>query len=487
MRKNRGGQFTPEIQWSLSTGIWWSLSPKNAPAIRKNDRTLARNAKNDDPIPRAPCVRKIIKTMKYTFAFLALLFCSIANGQTLTKRALFLGNSYTNVNNLPKMIADVASSTGHTLIYESNTPGGYTLQGHSTNPESLAKIASGNWDYVVLQEQSQLPSFPISQVETDVFPYARILDSIINAENPCAETVFYMTWGRKNGDPSNCSWWPPVCTYSGMDSLLNLRYRMMADSNEAIISPVGAVWKYIRQNFPSIELYQADESHPSVAGTYAAACSFYTAIFRKDPVNISFNSTLSVSDAANIRLAAKLIVYDSLVSWHIGEYDPEAGFSYINSGIYQVTFENSSLYATNFFWNFGDGETSSAINPTHVYPEPGEYVVTLIAEKCGFSDTSFQTIDITSVGVNESNEFVHLIIYPNPVSASLTLNLKITGNLAYRIINLEGMEIQAGTINDSENQVNVSSLSNGMYFLRLFDVDKFIGQQRFVKWSKCSF
>ena len=95
----------------------------------------------------------------------------------------------------------------------------------------------------------------------------------------------------------------------------------MADSNNAIVSPVGAVWKYIRQNFPLIDLYQADESHPSVAGTYAAACSFYTALFRKDPTLISFNSGLTASDAADIRNAAKLIVYDSLLNWHIGEYD----------------------------------------------------------------------------------------------------------------------------------------------------------------------
>lgn len=100
--------------------------------------------------------------MKYIIVFFVLISCSIANGQSITKRALFLGNSYTGVNNLPQMIADVTTSTGDTLIFGSNTPGGYTLQGHSTNATSLAKIAVGNWDYVVLQEQSQNPSFPIS-------------------------------------------------------------------------------------------------------------------------------------------------------------------------------------------------------------------------------------------------------------------------------------------------------------------------------------
>jgi hypothetical protein len=165
---------------------------------------------------------------------------------------LFLGNSYTYVNDLPKTIADMALSTNDTLIYDSNCPGGYTLQGHATNATSLNKIKQGNWDYVVLQEQSQYPSFPINQVETDVFPYAKLLDSLIHVSNPCAETVFYMTWGRKNGDASNCPSWPPVCTYNGMDSLLRLRYETMATSNKALLSPVSVVWKYLRTNNPLI-------------------------------------------------------------------------------------------------------------------------------------------------------------------------------------------------------------------------------------------
>ena len=293
--------------------------------------------------------------MKNIITILTLLIGSISFSYGQTKRVLFLGNSYTSVNNLPQIVADVAASLGDTLIFDSNSPGGYTFQGHSTDATSLAKIALGNWDYVILQEQSQRPSFPISQVETDVFPYAHILDSIINAENQCAETVFYMTWGRKNGDASNCVSWPPVCTYSGMDSLLNLRYRMMADSNNAIVSPVGAVWENIRQNFPLIDLYQADESHPSVAGSYAAACCFYTALFRKDPTLITFNSGLSATDAANIKNAAKLIVYDNLLNWHIGEYDSLINVNCLASGINE---ESQNLLS-------------------HIYPNPATSTLTI--------------------------------------------------------------------------------------------------------------
>ena len=417
--------------------------------------------------------------------FFVLISGLIANGQSIKRRALFIGNSYTSVNNLPQMVADIAASVDDTLLFDSSTPGGYTLQGHSSNATSLSKIASGNWDYVVLQEQSQYPSFPISQVETEVFPFAHFLDSLINAKNSCVETVFYLTWGRKNGDASNCASWPPVCTYSGMDSLLNMRYRMMADSNKAILSPVGAVWKYIRQNFPSIELYQSDESHPSIAGTYAAACSFYATLFRKDPTAITFNSTLSAKDAADIRIASKLVVYDSLKNWHIGVYDPLANFTYSISNGNQVDFTNSSLNATNFNWNFGDGGTSISNNPTYTYLSKGTYKVQLISNKCDIFDTTFQTIKITMpVGVDETTLTNDLNIYPNPVSTILSLQCSLSNKTAYKILGVVGQEIQSGIINNIEKQINVSLLSEGIYLLQLYENNEALGQQKFVKITK---
>ena len=295
-----------------------------------------------------------MKTSTIISLTVLLLLTNFAEGQ-LSRRALFIGNSYTYVNNLPQLTATVALSAGDTLHFDSNAIGGYTLQLHSNNATTFAKIAVGNWDDVVLQEQSQLPSFPDAQVQTDVYPYAHILDSIINAQNPCAETMFYMTWGRKNGDSSNCASWPPVCTYDGMDSMLHLRYMAMAQMNNALVSPVGAVWKYIRQNFPSIELYQADQSHPTLSGSYAAACCFYAAIFRKSPLLITTDAGLPATDAAKIRTAANMVAFDSLLHWQIGLFDPVANFAAYAGPTDSVAFMNASQYATTYNWNFGDG------------------------------------------------------------------------------------------------------------------------------------
>lgn len=281
-----------------------------------------------------------MKENKRLIAFLIIASCLMASVSGQQLKVLFLGNSYTSVNNLPKMVSNIATSMGDTLFFDSRTPGGQNLGGHLYDTISINKIKAGDLDYVVLQEQSMRPSQIDEWVAMDFFPRAHQLDSIINLYNPCGETMFYMTWGYKNGNSGYCEvypWWPYKCTYEVMDSLTNLRYRMVADSNDAVISPVGAVWHYIRHHYPSIELYQADESHPSAAGSYAAACCFYTALFRKDPTLISYNFNLPKTEANKIKNAVKLVVYDSLLSWHIGEYDSiiNANCSTNTTGIYE--------------------------------------------------------------------------------------------------------------------------------------------------------
>lgn len=250
--------------------------------------------------------------MKKVFAFIVTLLLCV-NIFAQHSKVLFIGNSYTSVNNLPELISNIFTSTGDTLLYEMSAPGGCTFQQHCN--VSMPYIQQGGWDYVVLQEQSQLPSFPESQFMQESYPYAHQLCEAIQQYNPDAQTVFYMTWGRKNGDAQNCPYYPPLCTYEGMDSLLYARYMMLAKDNHACVSPVGAAWHYVRDHYPQIELYQSDESHPSYMGSYIAACCFYTYFTQQNPMNITWNSTLDAELANLAKLAVKAVVYDSLSKW----------------------------------------------------------------------------------------------------------------------------------------------------------------------------
>lgn len=338
----------------------------------------------------------------YLTFLLTTLFTSLFWGQEIN--VLFLGNSYTASNNLPSLTAQLATSLNDTLNYDSNIPGGYTLEGHSTNTTSLNKIAQGNWDFVVLQDQSQRPSFPPSQVATEVYPYAEILVDSIKSSNACTEPLFYMTWGRENGDQQNCQFYTPICTYNGMQQRLRTSYLEMANDNQASVSPVGAAWQYTRDNFPSINLYSSDGSHPSLAGSYLAACVFYSSMFRSSPEGATFNAGLPSNTATTLQNIAKLIIIDSLDNWRIGANDVSAeNITYTSSNNNTISFSATTINSSNYLWDFGNGNTSTDANPTTTFNTNGTFNILLTVENGCTTDTTSTTITVSSTSINEIN------------------------------------------------------------------------------------
>ncbi len=415
-----------------------------------------------------------MKSTLNRFAFLAIFLSSSLALQAKTIRALFLGNSYTQVNDLPSIISNIALSNGDTLIYSSNTPGGYTLQGHSTNSTSLGLIAGGPWDFVILQEQSQLPAFPDDQVEMSVYPYATQLDSLIHVSNPCARTLFYVTWGRKNGDAANCASFPPICTYLGMDSMLQLRYTNMAEMNQAALSPVAMVWRKIRNDYPTIDLYSGDESHPSAAGSFAAACTFYAMMFEKDPSTVPYTYTIPATQAATIKEVAKMVAFDSMDYWNRFLALPIADFTYSHSGL-DYSFTNASTDANSFVWDFGDGSAGSTeTNPSHTYTSGADsstITVQLIAfDDCGNADTfviSF-TIPGTSTSIESSASQQLFKLYPNPTSHILNIQAKEIIQ-SIEVIDIWGriIEKQNNPVSSQFMAIPTSQFTTGTYWLRI--------------------
>lgn len=382
-------------------------------------------------------ILKNLGAQKNKLLFLYILLTSLYT-QAKTTNVLFLGNSYVGVNNLSSLTKSLALSAGDTINTDAYTPGGYTLKRHASDAISLQKIKLGTWDYVILQEQSQLPSFPPSQVETEVFPWAAFLDSIITVYNPCAKLVFYMTWGRKNGDASNCANWPPVCTYAGMDQLLHERYMQMANQNNGMVAPVGAVWRYLRKNQSQIELYDMDESHPSLAGSYAAACSFYAILTLNSPLKIKENAGLDSTTAALIRQGAEKIVFDSLQHWKAYNQNIKADFSFFTKND-TAFFQNLSKNGVTYYWDYGDGQRDS-IGVKHVYNSPGKYIVTLYALGCGLKDSMQKEVVINGPSnIQKTASESRFTIYPNPTNRYIYLHGKAG---IYRISNMEGRSIQ---------------------------------------------
>ena len=194
-----------------------------------------------------------------------------------TLRVLFVGNSYSF--KIPKVFESIAKAEGKSITVEQVTKGGWTLKKHANAKETLDKIAQGKWDVVVLQEQSQLPALPEPQRSKMMYPAAKKLADAIRSAD--AVPVFFLTWGRKDGDKKNAVAFPND-SYAAMQKRLIAGYKNAAThAGGAHIIPVGEVWSVLRQMKKDEGLYSGDGSHPAKRGNYLGACVFYNALYNE--------------------------------------------------------------------------------------------------------------------------------------------------------------------------------------------------------------
>lgn len=401
--------------------------------------------------------------MKKTL-LLTLILSSTLYGQ-IEKKVCFLGNSYTYANDLPGQIAGIAAADGNTLIKDQNTPGGYTFEGHSTNTTSLTKIAGNTWDYVVLQEQSQLPSFPYDQVNTEILPFLEILVDSIRAANECAIPLFYDTWGRRDGD----AMWDSINTFEKMNQRLYNSYERFADLHSGKISPVGIGFEHIKNDVDSpigfTDLYVGDGSHPTPHGTYLAACLFYEVIFDLSAEgNTYLPDGLSESQAMYLQSVASWVLHE-VDSIELDFTEPTAAFEITYDGL-TASFDNQSEHAFTYLWDFGDGATSTEENPIHIFPDDAEYTITLTAIYCDRENT----VDQDGVNTSSTNETekMNFELYPNPsLNGEVWINYQgISETLL--IYGVDGSLVSTLTI--TPNSPFQLSLAKGCYFLRIGDL-----------------
>lgn len=380
-----------------------------------------------------------------------------------SKRVLFVGNSYTYYNAMPFMLQDVAASMGDELVVQSNTIGGTSLESHYENSGTTDRIQEGNWDYVVLQDQSQRPALEDDFVATHTFAFATLLVDMVRDYSPCADLFFYQTWGRENGDAQNCPTIPEMCTYLGMDERLQLRYTQMANNNDAMLSPVGRVRREIRALHPEIDLYVDDESHPTLVGSYVSAVTFNTVIFRKDPTLITYNSTVDETVANQIKAIVKSIVYNNFEDWNVGFYDPQATFDYEATGN-TVLFTSNSTNGVTYLWDFGDGTMSVEENPQHVYDGSGPYIVTLTVVNCSRQSLTTQTMAELSVP-NFTEKKIN--IYPNPTTDIWHINAPNTIINTVCVTDIMGKEIMTLSPNSNNLMIDATHISKGVYIAKV--------------------
>ena len=238
---------------------------------------------------------------------------------------LFLGNSYTFFNDLELTTAALFAAAGEEVQAERLANAGWRFVDHIgaiETADSGHEVAfSEARDWVILQEQSQIPGFPEGQPDREESRDAAVtLDGYVAGTG--AETMFLMTWGRRDGDRDNAALYPD---YTTMQALLTEGYLgyvdlASADGTQAYVAPAGLAWGRIHADVLATgedplapgsafyDLYVDDGSHPSPRGTYLAACVVYASITGNSPEGLAAPDT--VPDAAYLQEVAAAVVLD---------------------------------------------------------------------------------------------------------------------------------------------------------------------------------
>lgn len=185
-------------------------------------------------------------------------------------RLLFIGNSFTYVNNLPLSFTRACQTAfmSPQISVAMSARGGATLENHYKNAALSGILAEKNWDVVVLQEQSTRPLV----MKSKFFRYAELLDGMIKKVG--AQTCLYI---------------PPVPKkISSRQLKLNAVYLQCAQKLNALVAPVGPALYQIQADKPSIPVHHDDGIHPTPMASYIAAWVFYLTLFPdKHPLQFS--------------------------------------------------------------------------------------------------------------------------------------------------------------------------------------------------------
>jgi hypothetical protein len=220
---------------------------------------------------------------------------------------LFIGNSFTIVNNFPAMFAKLANAGNHAVETGIVAKGGGTLADYAASTEITTALSSAKWDVVVLQEQSEIPSIGrLRQIQ--MYPAARQLVRLVHHAG--AQPMFFITWAHREGWPQN-----GLIGYASMQSAIDQGYLVIARELHVAVAPVGEAWSAALSQEARSGLWQRDGEHPTINGTYLAACVFYAAVFRESPTGLQYHAGLPSRDATKLQTIASKVILGDPVRW----------------------------------------------------------------------------------------------------------------------------------------------------------------------------
>ena len=178
---------------------------------------------------------------------------TLAASQTL--RILFIGNSHTEFNDLPAMVASMLQSDGSGRRVETQRFFEGFLNDAVSDPAACKAASDPKWDVVVLQGAMASSSHKYKYDNTNCAMIGRM------ARRVGSRVLYFVEWPRRNWDESEFQ----MNVYRPI--------RNAVPGSELV--PVCYAWDAILKKSPNLDLWNADGNHASPLGTYLAANVFY--------------------------------------------------------------------------------------------------------------------------------------------------------------------------------------------------------------------
>lgn len=378
------------------------------------------------------------------------------NQSSPSMSVLMMGNSYTTSNNLALLVDKVLDADGYNGSVTSRDAGGMSLAQHwanvNTSGHSWNTTLRGNsWDYTILQDQSQIPSLPTTDSDWQASKNASVLLSE-QIEVEGSETVLFMTWGRRSGE-SGTQWHQYNNinqNFTNMQERLTEGYTRYAENitaagNTVWIAPVGLAFKTIHDAVEAngvdptqsgnlfYDLYTNDGSHPSLEGSYLAACVMHSTVTGESCVG----SNASVSLSASVRLELQQAADDTV-------FNQTAGMSYYPWEVSGTTaFGLGSTIPQGWYLQWQDDELSnipaggsqsatlSLTVPTDAAPEYYGYRLTVGSTEGNVTSSTLLVVqveaepDISLAFLDQSTLFLPGESTPSSVQVTNTGNAEL--------------------------------------------------------------
>lgn len=428
-----------------------------------------------------------------------------------TVSVLMYGNSYTSANTLHQLVDGQLDNNGFNGTTQANTGGGLRLPQHWSNLNTSGhqwntSLRSSSWDYAVIQDQSQVPSFPVTESTWQESKNASVLLAEAIADEG-ADPVLFMTWGRRSGDSMNAF----NDNFTNMQSNLLDGYTRYAQNItnagvDVYMAPVGLAFKTVHDlvqangTDPTLsgnlfyDLYTSDGSHPSLAGSYLASCVLFSSLTGQVCVESNATTTLASSVKLALEQAADDTVFNqtSGMSYYPWEGMQPAAFG-LGGGVpagWSLQWDDDELSgvpaqgnesvvltvnvptgASPDFYGYrltigstGGNVTSSTLLVVEVLGEPELAMAFLDQDASFFPGTNVQTqVQVTNVG-NQLLDIMWSVETGNTTACTASMvDASTTGLAANAVVNVS-LNVVPGTTTSSVDRCPLTlqaSVQNG--------------------------